>query len=193
MSIGLLLTPNYRRRPAHDPEFVWAADNGCFQPSGWTVDRWWQWLVSERANTHSCLFAVAPDVVGNAEETLAQASIWLPRIRSLGFKAAFVAQDGSERYSLPWNNFDVLFIGGSTHWKLSSHAFTLAQQAKAKHKFVHMGRVNSGKRWRLATSYGCDTADGTFFTYGPKTNFERFKSWPSSQLSLFDSCAASDT
>ena len=184
--LGVLLTPNDRRRTLHDPKFVWAADNGCFSPKNWTTEKWWTWLVSERANAERCLFATAPDVVGNAEETLAQAVAWLPRIRALGFKAAFVAQDGVENYVVPWEDFDVLFLGGSTEWKLGQEAFQLSHEARRRNKGVHMGRVNSARRWQIASSFGCTSADGTFLSFGPQKNLPRLRTWQFKQPSLFE-------
>lgn len=184
--IGLLLTPNDRRRSAHSPWFTWAADNGCFSPKNWTTERWWSWLVSERGNRATCLFATAPDVVGNADETMAQSQPWLCRIREIGFRAALVAQDGIESLPIKWDSFDVLFLGGSTEWKLSSHAFHLSHEAARRGKGVHMGRVNSGRRWQTASTFGCTSADGTFLAFGPKKNLVRLRSWEYRQLSLFN-------
>ena len=183
--LGLLITPNDKRRSTHRPSFTWAADNGCFSPKNWTVERWWSWFVSERENAKNCIFATAPDRVGNADETMAQATPWLRRIRALGFPAALVAQDGVEKHRIPWDDFDVLFLGGSTAWKLSDHAFQLSHEARRRSKGVHMGRVNSGKRWRIADSFGCTSADGTFLAFGPKKNLPRLRVWTDQQPTLF--------
>lgn len=40
-----------------------------------------------------------------------------------------------------------------------------------------MGRVNSGKRLKLADNWGCDTADGTFLAFGPDKNLPRLLAW----------------
>jgi hypothetical protein len=184
--IGLLLTPNSRRRIAHKNHFVWAADNACYNPKNWTSEKWWKWLVSERHNATTCLFATAPDVVCNADETMALAAIWLPRIRDLGFRAALVAQDGIENHAIPWDSFDCLFIGGSTEWKLGSDAFQLSHAARRRGKDVHMGRVNSARRWQIASTFGCTSADGTFIIFAPKINFQRMRQWSLKQMSLFD-------
>ena len=45
---------------------------------------------------------------------------WLARICSLGVPAACAAQDGSERDHVPWDVIDVLFVAGSTDWKIGS-------------------------------------------------------------------------
>ena len=85
---------------------------------------------------------------GDAAATLTRSAPFLPAIRALGYPAALVAQDGLEDLDVPWDDFDVLFIGGSTEWKLGPHARALAAEAKARGKGVHMGRVNSQRRRR---------------------------------------------
>ena len=154
---------------------TWCADNGRFG-KGWPgAEAWWAWIA--RQDPAGCLFATAPDVVGDAAATLVESLPWLPRIRSLGVPAALVAQDGLEALSVPWSEFDVLFIGGSTIWKLGHHARALAAEAKRHGKRVHMGRVNSARRYRYALDIGCDTADGTFLTFGPDRNLPKVLSW----------------
>jgi hypothetical protein len=175
-------TPTQQNRPFPG---VWCADNGCGPGAGggpgkgWPgYDRWFRWLRSRRADAASCLFAVAPDVVGDAVATLARSLPWLPRIRWLGYRVAFVVQDGAEAPGMvPWDMFDALFIGGSTEWKLGPAARALVADAKARGKWVHMGRVNSARRYRYAEAIGCDSADGTFILFAPDLNLARFRTW----------------
>lgn len=147
---------------------AWCADNGCFGKGYPGDEQWFAWLESftleERAR---CRFAVAPDVVADAAATIARSTPWLPRIRGIGYPAAFVAQDGQEHLPVPWGELDVLFIGGSTAWKLSPAARRLVADAKAHDKRVHMGRVNSERRIRYAHAIGCDSVDGTYLSFGP--------------------------
>ena len=156
---------------------TWCADNSCFGKD-YPGDRaWFAWLTSQAHDSQTCTFAVAPDVVGDAAATLVRSMPWLPKIRALGYPAAFVAQDGLEHLEVPWDAFDVLFIGGTTAWKLGPHARVLAAQARARGKWVHMGRVNSERRFRYAAAIGCDSADGTFLTFGPDVNLPRLMAW----------------
>lgn len=172
--LGYIDTPAQGNRR---PEGVmWCADNGCFSDK-FDEAKWWEWLEANASAADTCLFAVAPDVVGDAVATLERSLPWLPRIRALGYPAAFVAQDGLEDLATPWDEFDVLFIGGSTEWKLGHHARNLVREAKRRGKDVHMGRVNSAKRYRYAEAIGCDSADGTFLTYGPDVNLPRLLAW----------------
>lgn len=171
--IGQMVTPAEGRKPL--PGVAYAADNGKFGKGYPGDDVWFAWLDS--LPREHCLFAVAPDVVADAVATLRESRPWLPRIRALGFPAAFVAQDGLEHLEVPWDEFDVLFIGGSTAWKLSPHAARLAREAKDRDKRVHMGRVNSGRRKAIAELFECDTVDGTFLAFGPDANLPRLLDW----------------
>jgi hypothetical protein len=175
-SLGLLNTPN-TNYALHDWP-AWAADNGAFNAKTYVGDdRWFAWLESKAEHAPTCLFATAPDVVGDAQATLDRSLPWLPKIRALGYRAALVAQDGLEHLDVPWDAFDVLFIGGTDAFKLGPAAALLAAQAKQRGKQVHMGRVNSHKRIRYADHIGADTADGTFLAFGPDQNLPRMAAW----------------
>ena len=71
----------------------------------------------------------------------------------------------------------LLFLAGTTEWKLSQAAAELAAEAKRRGKGVHMGRVNSEERFRHAIAIDCDSADGTFIVFGPDVNLARLQSW----------------
>lgn len=175
--VGFLLTPNMGNRPPAGA--VWAADNGCFtRPDTYTDERFLAWIARRMEETDTPpLFAVAPDVVGDARATLERSAPMLERIRELGIPAALVAQDGLEELEVPWSTFDVLFIGGSTAWKVGPAAAALVREAKRRGKLVHAGRVNSGKRMAHFCELGADTADGTFLAYGPTVNLPRLRAW----------------
>jgi hypothetical protein len=140
-----------------------------------------------------CMFAVAPDVLGDAAATLQRSQHMLTWIRHAGFRAALVAQNGLENLPVPWGDFDVLFLGGDTRWKLGPAARALTGQARRHHKWVHMGRVNSLQRLRYAAAIGCHSADGTYLTYAPDQNLPRLLGWLRdihTQGSLFDLAGA---
>lgn len=180
--LGTILTPAQGNRLP--PAAVWAADNGCFGKGYPGDEAWLAWLGRHSPHADRCLFATAPDVVGDAAATLARSLPHLPAIRALGYPAALVAQDGLEHLTVPWGAFDVLFIGGSTEWKLGPAARRLVGEAKARGKHVHMGRVNSRRRWGYAEYIGCDSVDGTFLAFGPDVNLPRLRGW-TVQGSLF--------
>jgi hypothetical protein len=176
---------------------MFAADNGFYglgnvDRAAWeaAADRWLRWLVDEVVPRRDrCLYATAPDVlrwievdgaripVGDAAATLERSAPYLDVIRRLGLPAALVGQDGLEDLDVPWSDMDVLFLGGSTAWKIGEAAADLSREAKARGKWVHMGRVNSWERLTRARLSGCDSADGTYLAFGPDTNWPKLARW----------------
>lgn len=192
--LGMMCTPG-EGKPPNDAQ-VWAADNGCFG-KGYPGDvEYLGWLAKHQGHADRCLFATAPDVVGNAKATLARSKPFFPVIRALGYRVALVAQDGLQHLMIPWDAFDVLFIGGSTEFKLSEDAARLVGEAKQRGKFVHMGRVNSLKRLKYAQAIGCDSTDGTFITFGPDINLPKVLGWLEDvhqNVSMFETQSLVDT
>lgn len=179
VDLGLLWTPASYRDKQHVDGAAWAADNGCFSDS-FDVDKWRAWLTWMSATEHAeqCLFAVAPDVVGDAAATAKRSRPFLAEIRALGYPVAYVLQDGQEDVPLPWDEIDAVFIGGSTEFKLGSVAAACVYEAKARGLWAHMGRVNSLKRLMRAAVMGCDSADGTYLRWGaPGENMARMVGW----------------
>lgn len=174
--VGVMVTPMMGNRIPGDRE--WAADTGCFaQPQLHDDDRYVAWLTERLDNVDRCRFATAPDVVGDAAATLQRSLPMLHRIRAAGYPAALVGQDGMRERDVPWNDIDALFLGGTTEWKLGGEAASLAAAARRRGLWVHMGRVNSLRRLRLAQAMGCHSADGTFAAFGPDKNIPRIKRW----------------
>lgn len=176
--MGIILQPNMGNRPDLTATW-WGADNGCYtQGTAFRLERFLAWLDSwtpeERAR---CLFAVAPDVLADAAATLERSVPVLPQLRARGYRAALVAQDGLDRLSVPWGDFDVLFVGGTTAWKLSEAAYGLAAEAKRRGKWIHLARVNSLRWLQAATIAGYDSADGTILAFGPYVNLIRVERW----------------
>jgi hypothetical protein len=173
--IGVMLSFNAGKTIKHGHS-LFAADNGCFvQADKYSDDGFLNWL--NTLNRENCLFASAPDVVGDAEATRKRAYPMLPKIRQFGFKAAYIVQDGETAEMIQWDELDAIFVGGSTEWKLSQNAVDIVKVAKCNGKWVHMGRVNSFKRIQYAEAIGCDSVDGTFLVFGPDKNEKKLRSW----------------
>ena len=173
--IGVMLSFNAGKQARHGHS-VFAADNGCFaQGEKYSDEKFLQWL--EKLDRKNCLFAAAPDVVGCAVGTRKRDYPMLPKIRNLGFKAAFIVQDGETAEEIKWDQLDAIFVGGTTRWKLSQAAAAIVAEAKRRGKWVHMGRVNSFKRMRLAAAIGCDSVDGTYLAFEPDNRKEDIKQW----------------
>jgi hypothetical protein len=139
-----------------------AADNDCFQ--GLNRAQYLAMLRKLKPHRDRVLWVTAPDLVGNAARTFARWQLWYPSLRYLGLRTAYVAQDGSEDLPPPWDELDCLFIGGSTIWKEGPHAARLICEAKDREKWVHVGRVNTLRRWRLFSALDIDSFDGTSFS-----------------------------
>jgi len=173
---GAMMTPKQGNKLPDD--VVFACDNGCYG-DGWPgYGKWISFLESLAPYADRCLFAVAPDVFrpdlgrGDSVATLKRSLPWLPVIRSLGFPAAFVAQEGSEAPGMiPWDLVDVVFIGGGDEWKLGRPSQLVIEAALARGKRVHFGRKVNGlsSMWK-AHNRGCHTSDSTYIRYGPDKN-----------------------
>lgn len=175
--IGLLVTPLTKQATitnevANIYPYV-GLDNGCFTESGRAkfaamglsgyielgqrvMDLWGDQF----------LFATAPDVPFDWAGTLRASMPVIAELRrALPARAALVLQDGATPANIPWNELDWIFIGGSTEWKIGPEAKACAAEANRRRKGVHMGRVNSLERMRIAHSFACDSADGTYLVH----------------------------
>jgi hypothetical protein len=114
------------------------------------------------AGAPGCLFVSAPDVVGDWVTTRRLWDVWAPEL--VGFPRAYVLQDGQPMAEVPWRELDAVFIGGTTEWKLGLEAERLVHRAKWQGTHVHMGRVNTRRRWDYARQLGCDSVDGSKFS-----------------------------
>ena len=134
-----------------------AIDNGAF--SGFNAAAFAGLLVREAGNRERCLFVAMPDIVGNARRTL---ELWRYRHDfAMGWPLALVAQDGIEDLDIPWDELHAIFIGGGDPWKDSRAAQDVVRTAKVLRKHVHVGRVNTVRRFRLFAELGADTCDGS--------------------------------
>lgn len=153
--LGVLSSPSRWYTNVHG--WTWAADNDCFQGLNEPA---YARMLHGISDLPGCLFVVVPDVLGDHKETFRQWRLWHPVVAEItGHPVAFVAQDGCTRP--PWEQMDCLFIGGSSEFKCSQQARELVIEAKRQQMWVHMGRVNTDQRMRLAESWGVDSIDGT--------------------------------
>lgn len=196
--IGLMLTARAGYRLARALAVpCWAADNGCFsQGDRFDLTAWYAWLDSMAPARDTCLFAVAPDMVGNAEATRTRSLPVLADLRAMGWPAAYVAQDGETVASAPWGHFDALFVGGvncpvcvrrmSLPGMPAVHGCScykwhgvrpLIQEARRRGLWVHIGRVNSGKNLLRAARMGAHSADGSYMRFNPSEAIDRMGRW----------------
>lgn len=174
--LGWMLQPGMGNRLP--PGEVWAADNGCFaRPDLFDMDEFLRWLDYDYRDRARCLFVTAPDRLGQWEETLRVAEPALVQLRAAGWPAALVAQDGLVPERTPWGSFDTLFIGGTTTWKLGHGAAAMIRAAVRRGVRVHVGRVNSYRRFKTFQVLGVGSVDGTRLKYGPDVNSKDLARW----------------
>jgi len=161
---------------------LWAADNGAFTGAFEEV-KYFAFLEKLIQYQDTCLFATCPDVLCDPVETLKLWERYNQRIMELGYKVAFVCQDGMEDLELP--ECDAIFIGGSTDWKMSNGAGACIAEAKRRRLWVHVGRVNSRRRVRHFRLMGVDSVDGNFIGFGPDINTPKIVRWMKERM-LFD-------
>jgi hypothetical protein len=153
--LGVLVVPGNGNGPIGNLPL--ALDNGAF--GGFDERKFLAMLERQREHAERAAWVTCPDVVCDHAATLALFDVWQPRIAAMGFKVAFVAQNGCDVDGVPWDRIACLFIGGDDAYKLSSSP--LMREAKRRGKWVHVGRVNSYKRLRWAHAAGADSVDGT--------------------------------
>ena len=175
--LGLMIRTT-TRDPMPPLGVVWALDNECYTKGDQFDERLWlEGLERFMSRTRWCLFAVAPDVVGDALATLFRARPYLGEIASMGYVPAFVSQDGCRSDLVPWAEIGCLFVGGTTEWKLSEASWALCREAKRRGLWVHVGRVNSWRRLKACAASGVDSVDGTHLAYTPDIHVPEMLRW----------------
>ena len=162
--IGWLLSPDGWRTP---PEWLpYALDNGAFSAfihrTPWDEAAFLKMLGKAGATHPKPLWVVVPDVVQDANATLALWRAWAPEIRNRlpRVPLAFAVQDGMFPSDVP-HDADVVFVGGTTEWKWR----TLPRWTSAFGK-VHVGRANSERMLWMAHDCGAASCDGTGWARG---------------------------
>ena len=166
----------------------WTLDNECFRRP-FDYDRWPAHRHRLFPYSKRWLFVVVPDKPFDTQRTLALWQDWHALIRKqldrfdnckrsgaymrkLWLGLAFAAQDGQESLPLP-EEADWVFIAGSTEWKLSDAATSVMRRAWDAGMYIHVGRVNSQRRYRhfrrLADRLDLDivSCDGTAARFHP--------------------------
>jgi len=177
--LGIMFQPGMGSDSRAFQFWQFACDNGRFaKPEAWNAGDWLEWLAGLRRYRQNCLFATAPDVVGDALATLNLSRPYLETIRHLGYRAAFVAQDGFHDAFPDPDSFDVLFIGGRDEWKFAEDGgYAAARWARSHGKPTHQGRVNSERRTLTMLVSMFDSADGTYLKFGPDENWPKLNRW----------------
>ena len=150
----------------------WILDNGayrCFRKGeAWRPDLFLRRL-RKAVEVPGCQAVVLPDVVGDAEATIAMATEWLERLHGEfgDLPYYFVTQDGMRADDpriealLDDERIAGIFLGGSDEHKWD--CFSWAEEAHRRGKRFHFGRTSSTKLLALAMACTADSCDSAFW------------------------------
>lgn len=159
--VGQLLTPLSRYKNWGG---TFGIDNGAF--SGLDREGWFRLLNKNIDQIENCCFVAIPDIVGNARRTneLFGQITQERETHAWGTKWCLVLQDGHEDMHIDWHLHKqrALFVGGTDRFKDSAAAYDIVKTAKAIGGIhIHVGRVNTWKRYKAYWKIGADTCDGS--------------------------------
>jgi len=182
--IGHLYSPGAQRGPW--PWFPYALDNGAF--SCWDMDsntfseekwvkvesEWRRLLLWSQCANQKPLWAIVPDVPGNAEATVERWGRFAWMVKSAGIQLAVAVQDGmtSETVLRLHPAPDVIAVGGTTEWKWDT-----AEMWCGEFDRVHLLRCNSPEKLSWLESIGCESADGTGWNRGDRKQTKGLEDW----------------
>jgi hypothetical protein len=153
-----------------------AYDNGMYRvwQTGalWDAERWAEWLMRQPRG----LFAVVPDVPTNAKKTRTRFQIYAPFV-ARHQPVAYALQDGSDSVTPPWDEFDVLFVGGTNGFRYTEVGWRMVLEAKARGKWVHIGRVNTLRALLACRAAQVDSVDGTRLAFGSDLIWPQLCRW----------------
>jgi hypothetical protein len=154
----------------------WAADNDAL--AGLDVDAYLLMLDRIAAlDTSRLLFVAAPDaaeMTPTGPRVSWEGTLWLWRswrraLQTRGLPLAIVLQDGATADTVPWDELDAVFLGGSDSFKDGEQAVGLLLEAQRRGLWRHVGRINTQRRERLLWPI-CDSFDGTQYSRWPDTH-----------------------
>ncbi len=171
--LGHLYSPGSQRGPY--PWLPYALDNGRFvawsSKAEWDAPAYLQLLEWAGSSRPRPSWALVPDVVADREGTLREWDRWAPIVAAHGFPLAFAVQDGMTASDVP-SEAAVVFVGGSTAWKLKT-----AHEWCDRFERVHIGRVNTYGRLLWAQRVGAWSVDGTGWGRGDRYQLAGLQRW----------------
>jgi len=173
--IGILNTPYSWKNPTVIKNY--AIDNGCFHQ--FNEQKFFNSL-NRSMSFHKPMWVVCPDVVGCHDRTVILWLYYYPIISDMGFKVAFVAQDGCTPETVPKEAY-CCFIGGLDPWKDDNIKNFIGVR-----EWTHVGRVNGLGRLRTCLDLGVDSVDGSgLWVNQYKKLYEILGEYEASQLKLW--------
>jgi hypothetical protein len=95
-----------------------------------------------------------------------------------------------EDLEIPWDEMNAIFIGGGDPWKDSKASQDIVKTAVTLGVWVHVGRVNTPRRFELFDELGADSCDGSGIAMYDHM-LEKIERRNEPRPSLFDGCEIS--
>ena len=147
----------------------WAGDNLCFS-NEFTPERFTTWARKMRPYRKTCLFLVAPDVLGDCWATRERWLYWYPILSGMQFPVAYVGQDWQPADALPRQEMNTYFVGGTDAWKDSAESLAIVTECRRRGMRVHVGRANTHAR--LSAFFKAYRLDGDPQNYIPGFTYD---------------------
>lgn len=161
----LMFSPFSRERPGHGA-FRYALDNGAWAAyqakRPFDADAFCRMVDDHSAGAD---WVVLPDIVAGGKESLDFSLSWWGLGPFWRCPLMLAVQNGIEPDDVAHivgPNLGI-FIGGTSEWKEAS-ALSWGKLAREAGARLHMGRVNSQRRIKIAQAAGCDSFDGSSVT-----------------------------
>lgn len=140
------------------PHGLYALDNGRYSQRGeeWSESDYLALIDKAAAHNRAPEWALCPDMVGDWSETKREWDRWQKRLRATGWPVAVAVQDGATVADVRAMHPNVVFVGGSTQWKVRT-----AKMWCDEFPHVHVARVNTVARARACWKLGAASVDGT--------------------------------
>ncbi len=113
----------------------------------------------------SAEFIIVPDIVAGGLDSLEFSLEWIPKLEGIGRRRLLAVQDGMRPEDIGGLLGDSvgIFVGGSTEWKWA-HLPIWGRLARKTECYLHVGRVNTTRRFLECIRVGVDSVDGTSVT-----------------------------
>lgn len=182
--LGHLYSPGAQRGPW--TWFPYALDNGayscwapgvnCFDDAKWerTEPEWRRLLFWAQAAPIQPLWALVPDVPGNAARTIERWAKYAPEVAACKFQLAVAVQDGMMPLDVQRLSPTpaVIFVGGSTEWKWGTVETWCENFPR-----VHVGRCNAPERFDWLQERKVESTDGTGMNRGDRKQTRGVEEW----------------
>lgn len=158
-SVGLLISPSYRKKVPIDPWMPFALDNDAYtswsQNKPWDEQCWKDMLNEVRMRRLTPLWCAVPDVVGDRLGTLRKWKQYSGIVLDFGWPVAFCVQDGMTPIDVP-AEAEVVFVGGTDGWKYPNLGVWTSNFCR-----VHCARVHGTKMFEACDRLNCESIDGS--------------------------------